>query len=81
MSTTNPEPVVTLALASTLCVLCYALTAALVPLLGPNLAAKGLGGYDMLKPGFKRDEDLITGNVDPAEGNEVAEDAGRGGIV
>ena len=81
MSTSNPEPLVTLALASTLCVLCYGLTAGLVPVLGPNLAAKGLGGYDMLKPGFKRDEDLLQSKVEQKKGQEVVRQADTGKIV
>lgn len=38
-------------------VVAYGLTARLVPLLGPDLVKKGLAGKDMLKPGFKRNED------------------------
>ena len=56
------EPALTLLTSLGLSWLAYTLTARLVPLLGPNLVAKGLGGFDMLKPGFigtatKRDDD------------------------
>lgn len=77
MSSTNPEPIVTLALASTVALLCYGLTAGLVPVLGPTLAGKGLGGYDMLKPGFKRDEEL----VEVGKGKEVGGKGGKGPIM
>ncbi|KAK4054046.1 tunicamycin resistance protein [Microbotryomycetes sp. JL221] len=57
MSHDVAEPVITLLLSCTLSLCAYKLTAVLVPMLGPDLLAKGLGGRDMLKPGFKRDED------------------------
>lgn len=53
------EPALTLLTSLGLSYLAYSLTARLVPLLGSNLVAKGLGGYDMLKPAYsaKRDDD------------------------
>ena len=53
------EPALTLLTSLGLSYLAYTLTARLVPLLGPNLVAKGLGGYDMLKPAYsaKRSDD------------------------
>ena len=51
-----PEPAHTLIASLALSALAYYQTATLVPLLGPQLVAKGLGGVDMLKPGFVRDE-------------------------
>ena len=55
------EPLLTLVLSLTLSVIAYKLTSTLVPLLGPDLVAKGLGGKDMLKAGFKRKEDCKDG--------------------
>lgn len=55
------EPLLTLLLSLALSVIAYKLTATLVPLLGPDLVAKGLGGKDMLKVGFKRNEDCKEG--------------------
>lgn len=49
------EPAVTLLTSAVLACSAYRLTAYLVPVLGPDLVAKGLGGVDMLKHGFKRD--------------------------
>lgn len=48
--------------------LAYRITAYLVPLLADDLVSKGLGGFDMLKPNYKRDEDLVPGStaVSPA---------------
>lgn len=57
------EPAATLAASLILSAVAYKLTASLVPLLGPDLVAKGLGGVDMLKTGFKRDEDLVPGET------------------
>lgn len=56
----SSEPVITLLASVGLSYLAYTLTATLVPLLGPDLIAKGLAGRDMLKRGFKRDEDALT---------------------
>ena len=64
---TPSEPAVTLAVSLLLSAVAYKLTASLVPLLGPDLVAKGLGGVDMLKAGFKRDEDLVPGEARIAE--------------
>ena len=60
------EPAATLFASLVLSAVAYKLTASLVPLLGPDLVAKGLGGVDMLKAGFKRDEDLVAGEAKAA---------------
>lgn len=73
---TPSEPAATLGASLLLSFVAYKLTAALVPILGPGLVAKGLGGVDMLKAGFKRDEDLVPG----AANGEVAAPT-RGGLV
>lgn len=59
----SPEPLYTVLASALLSYLAYKLTAALVPLLAPDLIAKGLGGVDMLKPGFERAPDS-NGAVD-----------------
>lgn len=48
------EPAVTVLLSIGISILAYKITSLLVPMLGPDLLAKGLGGKDMLKPGYKR---------------------------
>lgn len=53
------EPVATLLASVALSYAAYFCTAMLIPLLGPDLVAKGLGGKDMLKAGFKRDEEVL----------------------
>lgn len=56
MSSTSSsnEPIITLLASILLSCLAYKLTSTLVPLLGQDLIEKGLGGVDMLKPGFIR---------------------------
>ncbi|KAI5475833.1 UDP-N-acetylglucosamine-dolichyl-phosphate N-acetylglucosaminephosphotransferase [Pseudohyphozyma bogoriensis] len=49
------EPLLTLCASLAISGTAYVLTARLVPLLGDTLVAKGLGGRDMLKRGFRRD--------------------------
>lgn len=51
------EPAITVLLSLGISVLAYKITSGLVPMLGPDLLAKGLGGRDMLKPGYKRPND------------------------
>lgn len=51
------EPTLTLAVSLALSYVAYRAVNALVPALARDLVAKGLSGRDMLKPGFKRDED------------------------
>ncbi|KAL8280509.1 hypothetical protein RQP46_007157 [Phenoliferia psychrophenolica] len=51
----TPEPATTVIASLVLSLIAYYETATLVPLLGPQLVEKGLGGVDMLKPGFVRD--------------------------
>lgn len=75
-SSTPSEPALTLGASIVLSLVAYKLTATLVPLLGPNLVAKGLGGVDMLKAGFKRDEDLV-----PGANGEVATPTRRGRVL
>ncbi|SCV74810.1 BQ2448_7839 [Microbotryum intermedium] len=57
MSTGLAEPLLTVVVSIGISFVAYAVTARLVPLLGPDLVKKGLAGKDMLKPGFKRNED------------------------
>lgn len=61
------EPLLTLLLSLGLSLIAYKLTATLVPLLGPDLVAKGLGGRDMLKRGYKRREELQEGEDQQGE--------------
>lgn len=56
MASGQPEPAHTLVASLILSAIAYYQTAALVPRLGPQLVAKGLGGVDMLKAGFRREE-------------------------
>lgn len=56
-STTTAEPALTVIVSVVISLIAYKMTAVLVPLLGPDLLAKGLGGRDMLKKGYKRKED------------------------
>jgi UDP-N-acetylglucosamine--dolichyl-phosphate N-acetylglucosaminephosphotransferase len=67
------EPLITLLASVGLSYLAYRLTASLIPLLGPNLVAKGLGGMDMLKLGFKRDEELVSGREESETKLEVVQ--------
>lgn len=57
--------------------LAYRITAYLVPLLADDLVSKGLGGFDMLKPNYKRDEDLVPGStaVSPAAASVMLPEA------
>lgn len=64
------EPALTVAVSLVLACLAYRAVYSLVPALAPDLVAKGLKGRDMLKPGFKRDEDLS-----PHDGGEEDVDA------
>ncbi|SCZ98065.1 BZ3500_MvSof-1268-A1-R1_Chr3-3g06551 [Microbotryum saponariae] len=57
MSTGLAEPLLTVVVSLGISIVAYGLTARLVPMLGPELVKKGLAGKDMLKPGFKRNED------------------------
>ncbi|KDE06316.1 hypothetical protein MVLG_03355 [Microbotryum lychnidis-dioicae p1A1 Lamole] len=57
MSTGLAEPLLTVVVSLGISIVAYGLTARLVPMLGPDLVKKGLAGKDMLKPGFKRNED------------------------
>lgn len=51
------EPTLTVLLSLAIAVLAYRAVASLVPFLASDLVSKGLRGRDMLKPGFKRDDD------------------------
>ncbi|GAA5859167.1 hypothetical protein JCM8547_008898 [Rhodosporidiobolus lusitaniae] len=52
--TPQAEPLLTLLLSFALSLVAYKAVHSLVPLLGPDLVAKGLRGRDMLKRGFKK---------------------------
>ncbi|GAA6059112.1 hypothetical protein JCM10212_003859, partial [Sporobolomyces blumeae] len=65
------ESTLTVALSLLLCLVAYAVTARLVPLLADDLVDKGLKGRDMLKPGFhsphptpeRDDDDPVPGRA------------------
>ncbi|BGP03839.1 tunicamycin resistance protein [Rhodotorula toruloides] len=66
------EPTLTVLLSLAIAVLAYRTVAALVPFLANDLVSKGLRGRDMLKPGFKRDNETPAAD-DGAGGAVVAE--------
>ena len=66
------EPTLTVAVSLVIAYLAYRAVYSLVPALASDLVAKGLKGRDMLKPGFKRDEQLS-----PADGGEEEAAPGR----
>ncbi|KAM0789901.1 hypothetical protein ACM66B_006743 [Microbotryomycetes sp. NB124-2] len=81
MSQDAAEPLVTLALSCALSLVAYKLTAVLVPALGDDLLAKGLGGKDMLKHGFKRDEDDVSTTTKAQNGSEGDRDKQAGAVM
>lgn len=68
------EPTLTVLLSLAIAVLAYRTVAALVPFLANDLVSKGLRGRDMLKPGFKRDDE--TPAVDDGAGGGVVDEPG-----
>lgn len=82
MAGPTPEPAQTVVASLVLSFIAYYVTAALVPLLGPELVAKGLGGVDMLKRGFVRAPTAVQQSGDGSgDGEDVSEAPVQRGVV